>query len=239
MVVTMKPIRLNRKRAEYCFESTASEETTWASSKPTRICTAPFEEVKRRSSPCERVQIWCVCSYMAGLAQAWGYKFVCVCVCLNCHFAPLKRGWAFRFPLEFKAFRGNFVLQRCHPKFIRAPSHCYIPSSSLAHSGKPRRQIVSRENPCTKLELQFFVGSGQNTVSRVLSRKWALGRLIFVHLQCRETLSFLAVQRQWYINFRVHSRERKSAQGFLASSFFFLIPERPDPNRGTSQPFPI
>ena len=43
--------------------------------------------------PNERVQIWCVCSYMAGIAPAWGYKSGCV---WSVSFRPTQTGlWKF------------------------------------------------------------------------------------------------------------------------------------------------
>ena len=49
-----------------------------ASSKPTRICTAPFECVKRQSSPARGFQIW-VCLFLYG----WYYPSVRLQICSN------------------------------------------------------------------------------------------------------------------------------------------------------------
>ena len=49
-----------------------------ALSKATRICTARLSRVKRQSSPARRYKFGCVCSYMAGVTQVWGYKLGCV-----------------------------------------------------------------------------------------------------------------------------------------------------------------
>ena len=63
--------------------------TNSASSKPIRICTAPFEQVKRRSFSGRVYKFGCVCSYMAGLTLAWGYKFGCV---WSVSFSPSQTG---------------------------------------------------------------------------------------------------------------------------------------------------
>ena len=56
-----------------------------------RNCTAPFAQVKLRSSPARGYKIGCVCSYMAGITPVWGYKLGVFDLCL---FALLKRGCA-------------------------------------------------------------------------------------------------------------------------------------------------